>query len=78
MKSIMVSRARLILRGVKESTYGFLPLKAVAGYLCLILDSCAVQFFPLQIQSVFLTTVPANRGERGSHRITGTPDQNAV
>ena len=44
--SLMVSAARLTLRGVKEAADAFPPLKAVAGGLCFILDNCEVQFTP--------------------------------
>ena len=40
--SLVVSAAKLTLRGVKEAADAFPPLKAVAGGLCFILDNCEV------------------------------------
>ena len=40
--SLVVSVAKLTLRGVKEAADAFPPLKAVAGGLCFILDNCEV------------------------------------
>ena len=42
--SLVVSAAKLTLRGVKEAADTFPPLKAVAGGLCFILDNCEVRF----------------------------------
>ena len=41
--SLVVSAAKLTLRGVKETADAFPPLKAVAGGLCFILDNCEVK-----------------------------------
>ena len=40
---LVVSAAKLTLRGVKEAADTFPPLKAVAGGLCFILDNCEVR-----------------------------------
>ena len=44
LKFIAVSKAKLFLRGVKQSAHGFPPLKSVAEVLCFILNNCEVWF----------------------------------
>ena len=46
LKSRVVSGAKFILYGIKESADAFGPLKSVAGGLCFILDNCEVRPFP--------------------------------
>ena len=46
LKSLASSGAKLILRGVRESSDAFGPLKSVAGGLCFILDNCEVRGSP--------------------------------
>ena len=42
-KSTAVATAKLLLRGVRDSTDAFGPLKSVAGGLCFVLDNCEVR-----------------------------------
>jgi len=37
-----LSATVILLRGVRDTTNGFVPLKSVAGSLCLILENCEV------------------------------------
>ena len=39
----MSATAKLILRGVRDSSDAFGPLKSVAGGLCFVLENCEVQ-----------------------------------
>ena len=41
-KSTASATAKLILRGVRDSTDAFPPLKSAAGGLCFILENCEV------------------------------------
>ena len=62
LKSNIVSGAKLILYGVRESADAFGPLKSVAGGLCFILENCEVRHFPASAVHD-LTVTPANEGE---------------
>ena len=46
LKSNVLSGAKLILYGIRESADAFGPLKSAAGGLCFILDNCEVRYFP--------------------------------
>ena len=61
-KSTASAAAKLLLRGVADSTDAFGPLKSVAGGLCFILENCEVRSL-LRILSTILIDAPAYEGK---------------
>jgi hypothetical protein len=66
--------AKLLLRGVRDSADGFVPLKSVAGGLCFILENCEV-WFPSCVCCPTLTGTPANEGEYTRNRVVSSASQ---
>ena len=75
-KSTASASAKLLLRGVSNSSDAFGPLKSVAGGLCFILENCEVRLTP-RILSVKFMSPAAYGGEQASNRIVGTQSQDA-
>ena len=75
-KSTASATAKLILRGVRDSSDAFGPLKSVAGGLCFILENCEVRSSSTY-RVAALTPIPAHEGERGNDRVLGTPGQSS-
>jgi hypothetical protein len=61
-KSTASATAKLILRGVRDSSDAFAPLKSAAGGLCFILENCEV-WSPSAYPVPALTRIPAHEGE---------------
>lgn len=74
---LVASAATLMLRGVKETADAFPPLKAVAGFLCFILDNCEVQHVSRTMLNPILTSVLENDGMSPSGRIIDTTGRGA-
>ena len=72
--SLVVSAAKLTLRGVKEAADAFPPLKAVAGGLCFILDNCEVRFVSYMSSRQGAYARSANDGVSQGSRIVVTSD----
>ena len=63
-KSTASAMARLFLRGVKDSSDAFPPLKSVTGCLCFLLENCEVWQPRVQYPlSAMLMGTPANKGK---------------
>jgi hypothetical protein len=75
-KSTAFATAKLLLRGVRDASDAFGPLKSVAGGLCFILDNCEVRSSPAHTITT-LNGAPANEGEQTNDRIVGTPGEDA-
>ena len=75
-KSTASATAKLILRGVRDSSDAFGPLKSVVGGLCFILESCEVRSSP-PYRVAALTPVPAHEEERRNDRVVGTLGQSS-
>ena len=75
-KSTTFATAKLLLRGVRDASDAFGPLKSVAGGLCFILENCEVWLSPAYTVTT-LTAAPENEGERRNDRIVGTTGEGA-
>jgi hypothetical protein len=73
-KSTASATAKLILRGVRDLSDAFGPLKSAAGGLCFILENCEV-CSPSAYPVAALTRLLAHEGKRGNDRVVGTPCQ---
>ena len=72
LKSLASSTAKQVLRGIKESADAFPPLKAVAGFLCFVLDNYEVQCGPHLTKSSVLTLVLEHHSIPPNDRVLGT------
>ena len=70
-KSTASATAKLFLRGVRDSSDAFSPLKSVAGGLCFILENCEVQSLSCMHYPT-LTGAPANEGEHMRNRVVSS------
>ena len=75
-RSTAFATAKLLLRGVRDASDAFGPLKSVAGGLCFILENCEVWLSPAYTVTT-LTSATANEGERRNDRIVGAPGEGA-
>ena len=75
-KATTSASAKLLLRGVSNSSDAFGPLKSVAGGLCFILENCEVWSRP-RMMSAMLNGPAAYEGEQASDRVVGTQGQDA-
>ena len=75
-KSTAFATAKFLLRGVRDASDAFGPLKSVAGGLCFILENCEVWLSPAYTVTN-LTGAPENEGERRNDRIVGPEGEGA-
>ena len=70
-KSTASATAKSFLRGVRDSSDAFSPLKSVAGCLCFILENCEVQSLSCMHYPT-LTGALANEGGHTRNRVVSS------
>ena len=73
--SLVSSAAKMTIRGVKEASDAFPPLKSAAAALCFILDNCEVLFTSVTPLNEVLTFVPEHNGVSPKSRIIDPSDR---